>query len=575
MLRYLPAQPKSSLALPLGRSLAPVRSQLIPSEPERLARSSELNHESPAIAASGHSFATLALHSNGIARPHELSPAWIQPKLTIGAPGDRYEQEADRVAQQVVQQLHAPTVGRSQPDPTLQRQPQPEDEKELQRKPIQRWGAAIDGRDASPDLTSAINRARGGGQSLAAGLQQSMGQAMGADFSGVRVHTDAQSDQLNQSIQAKAFTTGQDVFFRQGAYQPRSRGGQELIAHELTHVVQQQASEVMTPRRHVVQRGVDVKATVKKFEAIGTEKSPDQQPKPDIKQEGDVKATIEKFEAEAMPIQQIAQEIYADAVHVDQAGAMMTLVKKWKKTIFLPGSSAVTHDPATTLEFMMTCKALSTNQQVADLLKTGQSERVKQVVVALTARLDSRQIIQQWAEPSADIAVRGDAWDIFLTGVAALSNGKGDLDAYLNTCLAHDKGYGQIYLATQNYLLLGNQQAKGDSFDTVLNLMLAESSNSNIWLGGQKESGKISTQLNSGFVESKRVSLIKQEQQMWSAVVTSLITVQNPGKPDWTYARTIRENEDVLFAAISAIVPKTIGTLHMEYLNEALELMSA
>jgi hypothetical protein len=60
-----------------------------------------------------------------------------------------------------------------------------------------------------------------------------------ADFSGVKVHTDAQSDQLNRSIQAKAFTTGQDVFFRAGAYQPGSRAGQELIAHELTHVVQQ------------------------------------------------------------------------------------------------------------------------------------------------------------------------------------------------------------------------------------------------------------------------------------------------------------------------------------------------
>ena len=53
------------------------------------------------------------------------------------------------------------------------------------------------------------------------------------------MHTDAQSDQLNRSIQAKAFTTGQDVFFRQGAYVPGSSSGQELIAHELTHVVQQ------------------------------------------------------------------------------------------------------------------------------------------------------------------------------------------------------------------------------------------------------------------------------------------------------------------------------------------------
>jgi hypothetical protein len=76
-----------------------------------------------------------------------------------------------------------------------------------------------------------------------------MGQAMGADFSGVKVHTDSQSDQLNKSIQAKAFTTGQDVFFRQGAYEPSSQGGQELIAHELTHVVQQNGGAVQ--RSHV------------------------------------------------------------------------------------------------------------------------------------------------------------------------------------------------------------------------------------------------------------------------------------------------------------------------------------
>lgn len=98
--------------------------------------------------------------------------------------------------------------------------------------------------DASADLESHIHRAKGGGQPLEAGLQQSMGQAMRADFSRVRVHTDAQSDWLNRSIQAKAFATGQDVFFRRGAYQPRSQGGQELIAHELTHVMQQNRNTV-------------------------------------------------------------------------------------------------------------------------------------------------------------------------------------------------------------------------------------------------------------------------------------------------------------------------------------------
>jgi Domain of unknown function (DUF4157) len=204
------------------------------------------------------------------AAPSHLVPLF-QAKLNIGQPGDKYEQEADRVASQVVNEISAPAsakatlvqsvqrqeeaeeevqakpsishLQRSPLSPEMQREAMPEEE-DLQAKSILQPQEAIAGGEASSDLTSAINSARGGGQPLEAGLQQSMGQAMGADFSGVRVHTDAQSDQLNQSIQAKAFTTGPDVFFRQGAYQPRSRGGQELIAHELTHVVQQNGGAV-------------------------------------------------------------------------------------------------------------------------------------------------------------------------------------------------------------------------------------------------------------------------------------------------------------------------------------------
>ncbi|MFN6486073.1 MULTISPECIES: DUF4157 domain-containing protein [unclassified Nostoc] len=169
---------------------------------------------------------------------HSLGKLAIQPKLTIGEPGDKYEQEADRVAAQVVQRIHQPEAVSAKQEENIQRVEKPE-ESEIQMKSLVQRREAIGGGEASTDLERAINNAKGGGQPLDAGLQRSMGEAMGADFSGVRVHTDAQSDQLNKSIQAKAFTTGQDVFFRQGAYEPGSQGGQELIAHELTHVVQQ------------------------------------------------------------------------------------------------------------------------------------------------------------------------------------------------------------------------------------------------------------------------------------------------------------------------------------------------
>jgi len=91
---------------------------------------------------------------------------------------------------------------------------------------------------------SRINRERAGGQPLDSGVQRHAGAAMGHDLSGVRVHTSPEADDLSHQLSAKAFTTGQDVFFREGAYEPGSSGGQELIAHELTHVVQQSTGAV-------------------------------------------------------------------------------------------------------------------------------------------------------------------------------------------------------------------------------------------------------------------------------------------------------------------------------------------
>jgi hypothetical protein len=131
---------------------------------------------------------------------------------------------------------------------------------EPQMKSLVQKPENIGGGEASTNLESSIQSARGGGQSLDAGLQAKMGQAMGADFSGVKVHTDSKSDRLNKSIQAKAFTTGQDVFFRQGAYEPSSQGGQELIAHELTHVVQQNNEiAVSNGSDQTIQRKLNVK----------------------------------------------------------------------------------------------------------------------------------------------------------------------------------------------------------------------------------------------------------------------------------------------------------------------------
>jgi len=98
--------------------------------------------------------------------------------------------------------------------------------------------------DVSPNVESAIQQERGGGHGLDTGVRRQMESSLGADFSGVRIHTDQRADSLNRALSARAFTTGHDIFFREGAYQPGGSIGRELIAHELTHVVQQNGDTV-------------------------------------------------------------------------------------------------------------------------------------------------------------------------------------------------------------------------------------------------------------------------------------------------------------------------------------------
>lgn len=100
-------------------------------------------------------------------------------------------------------------------------------------------------REVGADIESAIERKRGAGQALDSTVRLQMESAFGADFSGVRVHTDSEAHSLNDAVSAIAFTTGKDIFFRQGAYSPGSSGGKELLAHELTHVVQQGGSSTV------------------------------------------------------------------------------------------------------------------------------------------------------------------------------------------------------------------------------------------------------------------------------------------------------------------------------------------
>ncbi len=165
----------------------------------------------------------------------------IQPKLQVNEPGDRFELEADRMADHI---MRMPQDGLSlRPSMTplngIQRKCTAcEEEEEVQRKPLMQKAEARNS-VATEGLSSQLNGAKGRGRTLARPINHTMNQAFGYDFSGVRIHTDSQAVQMSERLNARAFTYGTDVFFNQGEYNPNSSSGKRLLAHELTHVLQQ------------------------------------------------------------------------------------------------------------------------------------------------------------------------------------------------------------------------------------------------------------------------------------------------------------------------------------------------
>ena len=102
-------------------------------------------------------------------------------------------------------------------------------------------GLLPDGR-AHPDVEATLARTRGSGGTLDELARGRFGHALGDSFADVRVHTDAAADALTRSVSARAFTTGADLYFARGEYRPGSSEGDRLLAHELTHVVQQRGA---------------------------------------------------------------------------------------------------------------------------------------------------------------------------------------------------------------------------------------------------------------------------------------------------------------------------------------------
>jgi Domain of unknown function (DUF4157) len=159
----------------------------------------------------------------------------IQAKLMVGSATDAAERQADEVAHQVMRQLRSGGAGEfdgiDSEGPALQRAVSAHGGLEA---PI-----GLEGGEVSSQLAGSIQSERGRGHALPTTLRQPFEQAFGADLSAVRVHHDDRSSELNRAVSARAFTIGSDIFLGASQYQPSTTSGQELLAHELTHTIQQ------------------------------------------------------------------------------------------------------------------------------------------------------------------------------------------------------------------------------------------------------------------------------------------------------------------------------------------------
>jgi len=151
---------------------------------------------------------------------HLLESRIIQPKLKVSSPDDKYEREADRVANIVMRM----------PEPDLLRQP--EEQEEL----IQQKSVSNNPSEVTLDGKEQINAMRSGGRPLPKPIRAFFEPRFGHDFNHVRVYADTKA---TNALNARAFTIGRDIVFAAGDYAPESHAGRKLIAHELTHVVQQ------------------------------------------------------------------------------------------------------------------------------------------------------------------------------------------------------------------------------------------------------------------------------------------------------------------------------------------------
>jgi hypothetical protein len=175
----------------------------------------------------GHDFSRVKIYTSRRAMSSAglTASGLIQTKLVVSQPGDEYEREADRIADEVM------------------RMPQPYTQEEIatvSRKPLLQ-AKQSPGRipQITPDIEDQINNSSGGGQPLPMSVRAFFEPRFEYEFNDVRIHSDERAAQLARAIQARSFALGSNIFFDHGEYSPFTASGKKLLAHELTHVAQQ------------------------------------------------------------------------------------------------------------------------------------------------------------------------------------------------------------------------------------------------------------------------------------------------------------------------------------------------
>ena len=183
----------------------------------------------------------------------------VQAKYAVSEPNDPFESEADQMADRVV----SPSPAESQHffdssnaslvqrrlDETLQEKPLAENITPVMLKEKESDQDVMTG----PETENQISTLSGNGNPLDPKIRSGMEQRFGVDFGRVKIHSDGSAEALSNRLGAHAFTTGNDIFFNSGKYSPETLSGKHLLAHELTHTIQQGANS-KTIGKQAIQR---------------------------------------------------------------------------------------------------------------------------------------------------------------------------------------------------------------------------------------------------------------------------------------------------------------------------------